>query len=298
VATYWAQADKKNWEVKKFEKSFHSGREKEVDTAIVADITELVVHSQVRKKTPGEILYKDGNNIIFLVSGDRDMIQAVHKVIDQEGVWKIEILGFEGTMAKEIQDLADKHPNIVRTKHLDPNKFAYIQMEHTRKKGQTELDRFDFGDMDIHTYGIVLEDSQVEKGALMLLQNEIPQWPFVYQKKISQNPDGTEKTDVMIVFCRPNGSDNPHSDPHDLIDRVLPTVKKVMRKKCKEVRTYASSGRAENSEIKIQNRFELPEEKSPDNWRLVQPRNRFYVTPFQTKSFRTNFYVVIMNKVQ
>jgi hypothetical protein len=45
VATYWQKCHKKNWEVKTFEKSRCSGQEKQVDTAIIADVFEQVAHS-------------------------------------------------------------------------------------------------------------------------------------------------------------------------------------------------------------------------------------------------------------
>jgi hypothetical protein len=64
--------------------------------------------------------YEDGCNIIVLMTGDGDMVQAVEKVIDQKGIWKVEVVGLEHSMSKQLKELADQHPQIVTIQTL-PN---------------------------------------------------------------------------------------------------------------------------------------------------------------------------------
>ena len=79
--SYWKLAEKYRFSVNKVMRNPYSGKEKQVDTAIVAGITELVAHSHFRRYA----LYEDGNNVIILVSGDSDMKPAVDKIIDSKG---------------------------------------------------------------------------------------------------------------------------------------------------------------------------------------------------------------------
>lgn len=188
----WEQAQKKGWMVEIFKK--RGGKEKKVDAAIAVDITETVAYSQLRKLNKG-IKYKDGQNIIVLVSGDGDMVPVVEKVIDQKGIWKIEIVGLEETMSADLKALAANVPSIVQTTYLDPDCYSFIQMTHTRRPNNpggfplTDKFPFDFGDKDMDSYGILLEDVQVE--SIDWLQDEIPKWPFQYQKQITPREDNS-----------------------------------------------------------------------------------------------------------
>lgn len=124
IDTYWNSAYRKRFKVNKFMRNPYSGKEKQVDTEIVAGITDLVAFSHLRKSE----LYDDGKNIIILVSGDADMKPAVDKVIAQNGIWKIEIVGFENTMAQLLKDLEKKHPQIVKIRFVTLDDFSFIQV--------------------------------------------------------------------------------------------------------------------------------------------------------------------------
>ena len=272
VAAYWEQAKKKNWIVKKFEKSFYSGKEKLVDTAMVSDITAKVAFSQLRQ-TVGGIKYEDGHNVIVLVSGDGDMKPAVEQVIEQGGIWKIEIIGLKDTMSAELFQLAENYPDIVQTTFVDPESFSYIQMVHTRriredqKAVPLEMLPFDFGDMDVHSHGILLEDVKIDD--LDWLQKKIPKWPFLYQKKISPREDGTLKIDMLMVFIPPNNGDSKENlKPNEIMDKMFSEIRSQMKKHCSSVKTYASVCSAtETSAPKVftQNKF-TPES---DSWSSV-----------------------------
>ena len=271
VVSYWEHAKKKNWIVKRFEKSAHSGKEKVVDTAIVTDITHQVAYSKLRQAV-GEIKYEDGHNVIILVSGDGDMKPAVEKVIEQGGIWKIEIVGLKDTMSAELKNLATSHPDIVQTTFLDPESFSYIQMVHSRRVGDQkaepiEMLPFDFGDIDVHSHGILLEDVKVED--LDWLQKKIPKWPFVYQKKVTSFEDGTLQTDMMIVLIPPNNMESKENmKPNEVMDKIFPEISSQMKKLCRSAKTFASvcSSRTSSvTKVVTQNKF-TPES---DSWSSV-----------------------------
>jgi uncharacterized LabA/DUF88 family protein len=97
-------------------------KEKEVDCAITADVVEYVAYSDIRG-----MKYKNGCNVIALLTGDRDMVPAVKKVIAQNGIWRVEVFGLEHSMAGGLKDLAFKHPKIVEIIPLDVNEFTYLE---------------------------------------------------------------------------------------------------------------------------------------------------------------------------
>ena len=201
----WEQAQKKGWMVEIFKK--RGGKEKKVDAAIAVDITETVAYSHLRKLNQG-IKYEDGQNIIVLVSGDGDMVPVVEKVIEQKGIWKIEIVGLEETMSTDLKDLAAKNPSIAQTTFLNPDSYSFIQMTHSRRSAYpggfplTDKSPFDFGEKDTDSYGILLEDVTVE--AIDWLQAEIPSWPFQYQKQISPRENDTMKCKVSFSITELN----------------------------------------------------------------------------------------------
>jgi uncharacterized LabA/DUF88 family protein len=111
----------KGWRVASFVRS-DKNKEKEVDCAITADIVENVAHSDIR-----DMKYKNGCNVIALLTGDRDMVPAVKKVIAQNGICRVEVFGLEHSMAGGLKDLAAKHPDIVKIIILDVNEFTYLE---------------------------------------------------------------------------------------------------------------------------------------------------------------------------
>jgi hypothetical protein len=97
-------------------------KEKEVDCAITADVVENVAHSNIR-----DMKYKNGYNIIVLLTGDRDMVPAVKKVIAQNGIWRVEVVGLEHSMSGDLKVLEDDHKPIVTNTILDVDKFTYLE---------------------------------------------------------------------------------------------------------------------------------------------------------------------------
>jgi hypothetical protein len=80
--------------------------------------------------------YKNGCNVIVLMTGDCDMAEAVEKVIRQEGIWKVEVYGLDGSIASDLRDLADRHPTIVTYTSLDVDEYSFIEQKWTSDSNQ------------------------------------------------------------------------------------------------------------------------------------------------------------------
>ena len=106
--TVWKRLRENGWTVKTFNRSVITNKEKQIDTQLVADVTETAI------KTP---LYK--RSTIVVVSGDADMIPALEKILKEEK-WKIEVFAWEHTIAKGLKIFADEHRDRVEVKYLDP----------------------------------------------------------------------------------------------------------------------------------------------------------------------------------
>ena len=212
--------------------------------------------------------------MIVLVSGDGDMRPAVEQVIEQGGIWKIEIVGLKETMSADLKHLAANNPDIAQITFLDPDSFSFIQLLHSRKIREDQKSvpperlPFDFGDMDIHSHGILLQDVKFED--LDWLQREIPKWPFQYQKKVTVLNDGSFQTDILLVFIPPNSTERKKNEEvHFVMDKMFPVISALMEKHCSSIKTYAAASSSREisiPEVHIQNKF-IPE---ADEWSAVK----------------------------
>jgi hypothetical protein len=78
--------------------------------------------------------YENGSNIVVILGGDRDMVPAVKKVINQKGIWKVEVVGLVHSMSSYLKGLEKKHPEIVQITYLVADKYCFIEYERKRKQ--------------------------------------------------------------------------------------------------------------------------------------------------------------------
>ncbi|EPE03063.1 hypothetical protein F503_08677 [Ophiostoma piceae UAMH 11346] len=76
----WEAFKRKKFQVKIFDRSF-GGKEKEVDNAMSADIAEMATELRVESKYSDKARQKMEQTVFVVVSGDRDMLPAVRKVL-------------------------------------------------------------------------------------------------------------------------------------------------------------------------------------------------------------------------
>ena len=97
VDTVWKKIREKGWKVGSQRRSMITGKEKQVDTSLVADVTETAILTPLHERTT-----------IVVVSGDADVIPALDKILKQER-WKIEIYMWRHAIAKGLTRYAADH---------------------------------------------------------------------------------------------------------------------------------------------------------------------------------------------
>ena len=88
VDTVWARVEEQGWKVDIKQKSYHTGKEKQVDVQLVADIVDLV--GQMK------------NGTVIIVSGDSDYIPAINKALTRG--WKVEVWSWERALSADIRE--------------------------------------------------------------------------------------------------------------------------------------------------------------------------------------------------
>jgi len=108
VDTVWEKIRKiKNFSVHSKHRSQLTGKEKQVDTMLVADITEIAF------ETP---MYERSTTI--LITGDADVIPGLEKVLKQER-WTIEVYMWRQALSGTLRRFATDHKERVHIKELD-----------------------------------------------------------------------------------------------------------------------------------------------------------------------------------
>lgn len=214
VDTVWKKIKERGWEVEKDKRHLITGKEKKVDTRLVAEVTALAVRTPPEERTT-----------IVLVTGDADVIPAIEEVM-RESHWKVEVYMWKQAMSHELPRYAANHPGLVEIKHLDD----YLsQVSFTNMK-------FDIKNPRIkhlaHTYGVVftMEDDSFKrrvptKSWINQLES-IAQWPcqfYWFTEENHKSVRGKDSNDLVVVFKRDGKSEfnlpqflsNIQCDAHD-----------------------------------------------------------------------------------
>ncbi len=169
-----------------------TGKEKKVDTQLVAEVTALAIRTKsIKKKTT-----------IVLVTGDADMIPAIQEVM-KEDYWLVEVCMWKHAMSQDLLRFARDNDGRVVIRYLD---------DFVDKVSFTEL-RFKISDKVLHLVkkgGVVfsIEKTAFDRGGYFhqriptqswLDQLEsIAQWPSQYYWFFSHESGKTN--DLVLVF--------------------------------------------------------------------------------------------------
>ena len=157
----WGLAEKEGWKINLSHKS-PKGKEKEVDTKMVADIVETVC----THKPP---------ETVILLTGDIDFVCAVHKAIEHN--WKIEVYGWSKSMSLELKQCDnDSSVSSVKIKCIDASYSQFMITEFDFKMVKENS--------SVRSNGIVLEISAPDRmeniEAFCERLVEILHWPVQY----------------------------------------------------------------------------------------------------------------------
>jgi hypothetical protein len=212
----------KNWRVKTKKRSFLTHKEKEIDSQLVADVT------QVACKTPH---FQRGT--IVLISGDADMCPAVEKIIE-EGSWKVEIYMWERALSPRLKELSKTCPERVICQPLDDH---LEKVTFTNKK--LPADRLG----NINNCSAVLSmksgcfpEHVIEERWWNQLES-IAQWPVQYWWIIN-NEEVTD--DLLLVFSsqRETGTYNVSNFVQTLSDGIREATEKPLLPHVIRAETY------------------------------------------------------------
>ena len=260
IDTIWQLATKRGWEVNRFKRNLISGKEKQLDTSIVADITELVCHSEVRK-----LKFEKYQNVIVLVAGDSDFIPAIRKVIAQNGWWRIEVWGLAQSMSNAIKLLSKEYPSIVQINYMDKEE---IKKQFTFTHYKLDLKWNIDADIQVllYNYGIVFEDVYIWLGGVVKteFQQTIKglQWPYKFCWMDDRKTKWDGSKNLLVLFERPNARPSkpePAKEKFDFLSKYLPRLKNSKLKRlCGRILSYHEYDKETNDmgdSISLSNRF-------------------------------------------
>ena len=189
IDTIWEKIRQKGWIVKTDERSKLTGKEKKVDTRLVAEMTALAVRTPVEERST-----------IILVTGDADALPAIEEAITEER-WMVEVYRWKQAISKDLKKYAKEQSNRVQIKHLDHflNRVSFTHM------------RFDISNEYlrrlVNAYGVVFTmehnafRNDVPTGHWFNQVESIAQWPFQYYWFKKQK---RKQTDHLVIVFRPD----------------------------------------------------------------------------------------------
>jgi uncharacterized LabA/DUF88 family protein len=197
----WKKFEENNWKVDKKKRSKITGKEKQVDSQIVADVAEI---AKAPEKTT-----------IAMVSGDADILPGLEKVINAGG-WNIEIYMWRHAIAGALREFASHHSNVEITEldeYFDKITFTSCKKRLYGIKGGYVLEM---------TPDAFVNNAPDDEWCRKL--EDLANWPFWYY--ITEN-------DLLIAFCTMTGCRFQDKDAITEL-QSLPNVISVKRyKKCR-----------------------------------------------------------------
>ncbi|XP_019637544.1 PREDICTED: uncharacterized protein LOC109479923 [Branchiostoma belcheri] len=242
IDSVWRKIRERGWRVPQPKrKSRITGREKEVDAQLVADVTSLACETPETKR-----------GIISLVTGDADMMPVLQKILEKPP-WIAEIWMWEHAISKKLKDLPKIYPGRVRVEFLDQylQRLTYTNYIFTIK----EMPRIK---KLLITQAVVL--TEVERMFLHKNEKWVKQveqscgWPFQYNW-LCENEDFTH--DLLLVFLRAKNQSGEVSYP-DLahVMEVLESRPDLTRDAAKILTYQAYRGQVpQANQIRLSNRF-------------------------------------------
>ncbi|XP_019630921.1 PREDICTED: uncharacterized protein LOC109474889 [Branchiostoma belcheri] len=176
----WDKMKEKGWKVDLKERSKITGKEKAVDAQLMVDATSFAEQK------------KDTGGTIVLISGDKDFIPLINKVLEYP-TWNVEVWMWEHALSTSIKDLAKTRDRIM-VESLD---------DHIESMTFTEY-RFDWKQCHPSTLN---KQAYVLKGAMMsyvnstwvyAMEQTFP-WPYQYDYNWFR-----ERGDLVVTFSPRN----------------------------------------------------------------------------------------------
>ena len=190
IDSVWQKIRERGWKVIITQRSSFTGKEKQVDHQMVADITALVSGCIVKGK-------------IVMVSGDADMIPAISKSLQMK--WSTEIWMWGNGVSNALKQLAEENPGLMSINILDS------------RLEEVTFTNFTFGATKIpDTRSVIIKDIDFTPDETWQKKlGEKLGWPFqicmIGLEKL-QNP--VDFKDVILIFSNARAKDNKDFEMH------------------------------------------------------------------------------------
>jgi uncharacterized LabA/DUF88 family protein len=204
VDTFWEKVRTYKWVVKTYERSYVTHKEKEVDTELVADVTEVVC------KTPVHL-----RGTIIIISGDRDMRPAVEKALENGFEVEMYIWKNATSFRDSLNMYSKKYPGCVSYQFLDNIEAQATYLNKESSESQQD---------NIHNCSAVISIGQGKTPEEIVGSKEhwndlekLTKWPVEYRLL----KDGDKNRHLLLVF---QGMEKP--DLESLVEKLnsLPYV--------------------------------------------------------------------------
>ena len=197
VDTVWEKIRKiKNFSVHSKHRSQLTGKEKQVDTMLVADITEIALETPMYERTT-----------TILITGDADVIPGLEKVLKQER-WTIEVYMWRQALSGTLKRFAADHKERVHIKELD-NYMGKVTF--TSMKFNISIPEDKFLLQKVKESGIVFTmkkeafRKRIPTRSWCNQLESITQWPFQYYWFEIKG----KKTDHLVIVFQHNEKEKP-----------------------------------------------------------------------------------------
>ena len=196
VDTVWEKIEKiENFSVRKNKRSQLTGKEKQVDTELVADITEIAIKTPEHERTT-----------IILISGDADVIPGLEKIL-KENRWSVEIYMWRQAIAGSLRRFTAEHKERVKIKELDNyiDKITFTSMKfNISKKDKFLLQKVKEGGI-VFTMENKAFKNRIPSYSWCNQLESLTQWPFQYYWFELRG----QKTDHLVIVFRENEGKKP-----------------------------------------------------------------------------------------
>ncbi|CAH1246356.1 Hypp7709 [Branchiostoma lanceolatum] len=183
--------DRSRWSVSTHKRSGITGKEKKVDTQIVADIVELVCSPDNLQK----------GNTVIIITGDADILPAVRKAMERTP-WKVEMRMWGSSLAEEINQESHLYPGRLSVKTLDEDIDNILFIDYVFNKTKRRK-----GDL-LPNNAVVLVNPEVGVDVPMSWKVEMDKeclYPFRYYQ--DSRLDKSDKLIVVVFFLLEDGLD-------------------------------------------------------------------------------------------
>ena len=174
-----------NIRISKHKRSTVTGKEKQVDTSLVVDITKTAIKTCSAER-----------GTIAVASGDADVIPALEAVLGEHS-WKIEIYTWQHTAAEALKKFKDQNCKKVKIIYLNEHQDEFTFVE-TKSKQQPDKRSVVFT-FEANTFS---NDTPTEAWRDQL--EKITKWPVIYHdaKYIVSFPDYEKKPFLIEDFVK------------------------------------------------------------------------------------------------